>query len=122
MGLEVRHASFLRNGNRLAYSKGRWVSNIWRVPILADRPATWDDAEQMTFDLAFIEFLAVSPDGQHLLFSSDRAGNQDLWTVPITGRELVRLTTDPTPEWGPRYSPSSSYIRRRLQIIGPFHG
>ena len=78
-GLEVRDAVLSSDGTRLLYSKGRWVSNIWRVPILEDRPATWGNAEQMTFDQAFVEFLDVSPDGQHLAYSSDRSGNQDLW-------------------------------------------
>jgi Tol biopolymer transport system component len=107
--VEVRHAGFSPDGRRMAFAKGRWVANVWRVPILDDRPATWADAQQMTFEHAFIEFVDVSPDGRRLLFSSDRAGNQDLWTMPIGG-EVVRLTADPAPEWGPRWSPDGSEI------------
>jgi eukaryotic-like serine/threonine-protein kinase len=107
--VEVRHAGFSADGTRMAFAKGRWVANVWRVPIQEDRAATWADAEQMTFEHAFIEFVDVSPDGRRLLFSSDRAGNQDLWTMPIGG-EVVRLTADPAPEWGPRWSPDGSEI------------
>jgi eukaryotic-like serine/threonine-protein kinase len=108
-GLDVRDVAFSPDGSRLAYSKGRWVSNFWRVPILHDRPATWADAEQMTFDQAYVEFLDVSPDGRRLAYSSDRAGNQDLWVMPIGG-EPVQLTTDPAPDWAPGWSPDGKQL------------
>jgi TolB protein len=77
-GLGIRSAALSPNGTKLAYSRGRRMSNVWRVPIFRDRPATWADAEQLTFDAAFIEFVDVSPDGKRVAVSSDRAGNQDL--------------------------------------------
>ena len=107
--VEVRRATFSADGTRIAFAKGRWVSNVWRVPIFDDRAATWADAEQVTFDQAFIEFVDVSPDGRRLLFSSDRAGNQDLWTMVI-GEDTVRLTSDPAPEWAPRWSPDGQTV------------
>ena len=42
-GQGLRHAEFSSDETKLAYSKGRRVANIWRVPILADRPATWGE-------------------------------------------------------------------------------
>jgi Tol biopolymer transport system component len=107
--VEVRHAGFSADGRRIAFSKGRWVANIWRIPILPDRAATWADAEQITHDQAYIEYLDVSPDGRRLLFSSDRSGNQDLWTMTLGG-ETTRLTADPAPEWAPNWSPDGSEI------------
>jgi eukaryotic-like serine/threonine-protein kinase len=107
--VQMRHAALSADGRRVAFSKGRWVANLWRVPILKSRPATWTDSEQMTFEEAYIEFVDVSRDGRRLLFSSDRAGNQDLWTMPIGG-EMTRLTTDPSPDWAPRWSPDESEI------------
>ncbi|HEY3158596.1 MAG TPA: protein kinase [Vicinamibacterales bacterium] len=103
-GLEIRDFRFSRDGSRLAYSKGRWVSNFWRVPILENRPATWADAEQITFDQAYIEQLNVSPDGQRVAYSSDRTGNQDLYVMPIGG-VAVQLTSDPAPDWAPDWTP-----------------
>ena len=108
-GLEMLHATLLPTGTKLAYSKGRWVSNVWRVPIYADRPATWADAEQVTFEEAFIEMMDVSRDGQRILFSSDQSGNQDLWSMPLGG-EATRLTSDSAPEWGPALSPDQHQI------------
>ena len=109
-GVEIRSAVFSPDGTKLAYSRGRWVSNLWRVPILSDRVANWGDAEQITFDNAFLQFFDLSPDGQRLAVSSDRAGNQDLWILPSGGGEMVRLTTDPTPDWQPRWSPDATEI------------
>jgi eukaryotic-like serine/threonine-protein kinase len=107
--VEVRHAALSPDGSRMAFSKGRWVANLWKVPILEGRSATWTDAEQLTFEQGFIEFVDVSRDGRRLLFSSDRAGNQDLWTMAVGG-EMRQLTTDPAPDWAPRWSPDEREI------------
>jgi Tol biopolymer transport system component/serine/threonine protein kinase len=107
--VEVRHATFSADGGRIAFSKGRWVANVWKVPILESRAAVWADAEQVTDDHAYIEFLDVSRDGRRLLYSSDRAGNQDIWVTTV-GKETTRLTSDPAPEWAPMWSPDENAI------------
>jgi Tol biopolymer transport system component len=109
-GLGMRSAAFSPDGKRLAYSRGAWVANVWRVPILSGRPATWADAQQVTSERAYIEFVDVSPDGTLLAVSSDRRGNQDLWLLPAAGGEMTPLTTDPTPDWDPRWSPDGREI------------
>ena len=109
-GLGISSATFSPDRTKLAYSRGGRVSNVWRVPLLADRPATWADALRVTSERAYIEFVDVSPDGQYLAVSSDRRGNQDLWVLPATGGSMTPLTTDPTPEWNPRWSPDGSEI------------
>jgi Tol biopolymer transport system component len=72
--------------------------------------ATWQDAQQVTFDEAFIEFVDVSADGKRIAFSSDRSGNQDLWTMPSGGGELTQLSSDPAPDWAPQFSPDGKWI------------
>ena len=108
-GLEVRAAALSPDGRRAAYAKGRAVGNVWRIPILADRAATWADAQQLTFDQAEVEFLDLSPDGQKLAVSSDRAGNPDLWIL-AAGGEMQQLTSDPTPDWDPEFSPDGREV------------
>jgi TolB protein len=83
---------------------------VWRVPIFADRPATWADATRVISEHAYIEFFDLSPDGKQLAVSSDRHGNQDLYILPAGGGELTPLTTDPTADWSPRWSPDGSEI------------
>ena len=109
-GLGIRSAAFSPDGARVAYTRGQRVSNVWRVPILSDRPATWTDAVQLTSERAFIEFVDVSPDGGQLAVSSDRRGNQDLWLLPAGGGDMTPLTADPTPDWAPRWSPGGDEI------------
>ena len=109
-GLAIRSAAFSPDGTKLAYAKGGKVSNVWRVPIVADRPATWADAMRVTSEHAYIEFVDVSPNGQQIAVSSDRRGNQDLWLLPSAGGEMTPLTNDPTPDWNPRWSPDGSEI------------
>jgi TolB protein len=109
-GLEVRQGALSADGTKLAYSKGRDVANVWSVPMLPDRVATWADARQVTFDHALIEFLDLSPDGRTLAVSSDRSGNYDLWLMPAAGGEMRPITTDPTPDWAPMWSPDGKQI------------
>jgi dipeptidyl aminopeptidase/acylaminoacyl peptidase len=80
------------------------------VPLLSERPATWGDAKQVTSEHAEIEFVDVSPDGERLAVSSDRRGNKDIWILPASGGEMTPLTTDPTPDWAPRWSPDGNEI------------
>ena len=109
-GVGVSSAAFSPDGRKLAYSKGRVMANVWRAPILPDRPARWSDAQQVTFDDAYIEMVDVSRDGERLIVSSDRAGNADLWVLPSGGGSMQQVTTDPTPDWAPRWSPDGREI------------
>lgn len=44
-----------------------------------------------------------SPDGQWLAFTSGRAGSPDVWVVRADGTGARALTSDPAPEWLPRW-------------------
>jgi Tol biopolymer transport system component len=109
-GIGVTSAAFSPDGERLAYSLARQVSNVWRVPILVNRAATWADAKQITFDEAYIESLDLSSDETRLVVGSDRSGNHDLWILPAEGGDMQQLTTDPTPDWFPAWSPGGDEV------------
>lgn len=51
-----------------------------------------------------------SPDGTHVVFTSDRNGNVDLYSVAIDGTDLRRLTSDPDQDLIPRFSPDGRQI------------
>lgn len=110
VGIGMRHAVFSSDGSKLAYSKGRVVRNLWRVPILEDRAATWADAQQLTFDEATLEMIDVTNDGERLVFNSDRRGNMDLWVMPAAGGDPMQITTDPAPDWAPQFSPDGTNV------------
>jgi Tol biopolymer transport system component len=110
-GTEILRLAFSADGSKLAYSRGRFIiSNLWSVPIFSDRPATWADAKQLTFDESNVEFVDVSPDGKRLLASSDKSGNPDLWMLPADGGEMQQVTNDPTPDWRGDFSPDGRTI------------
>ena len=110
LGIEMRDATFSPDGAKLAYSRGRTVGNLWRIPVLDERLATWSDAEQLTFDRARAGVGGVSRDGRTLLFSSDRSGNLELYKMSLMGGETVQLTTSPSPDWAPRLSPDGDEV------------
>ncbi len=110
VGVGMRRAAFSPDGTKLAYSKGWLVGNVWRVPILRERTASWTDAEQITIDQASIRYLDLSPDGRRLLVSSDRSGNHDIWVLPAEGGAMTQLTTNPTEDRQARWSPDGQEI------------
>jgi Tol biopolymer transport system component len=109
-GVGMRNAALSRDGLRLAYSQGRKVANVWRVPFRSDKPATWADAEQLTSDQAFVECVDVNRAGTQLAVSSDRAGTIDLWSLPAAGGPMTQLTSDTSAEWCPTWSPDGSTL------------
>jgi len=114
----MRRAAFSSDGTKIAYSRGRRVANVWRVPILTGRLATWADAEQVSFDEAWIESLSASLEGRQLIVSSDRSGNKDLWLLPLDGGEMQPLTSDPAPDIAPERSPDGKWIAFTLYRSG----
>jgi len=108
-GVGIREAVFSRDGAKLAYSRARRESNVWRVPI-DGRLATWAEAEQITFDNAFVSHVGVSPDGKRVVITSNRTGLRDLWFLPSEGGEMVQFTTDPSQEGAPEWSPDGTEI------------
>jgi TolB protein len=97
------------DGRRLAYTKSRTIRNVYRAPILADRGATWDDVEQLTFDEADYESVDVSRDGR-LVVSSDKAGDWDVYMMSAEGGGLRQFTTDPAVDAGPRWNRDGSEV------------
>jgi serine/threonine protein kinase/sugar lactone lactonase YvrE len=51
-----------------------------------------------------------SPDGETVLFSSDRSGNNDLWAVSTKTGSLRRLTEHPAEDWDPGFTPDGKKI------------
>jgi eukaryotic-like serine/threonine-protein kinase len=53
---------------------------------------------------------AYSPDGERIVFSSNRSGNLDLWVLePRTGA-LRQLTDDPAQDWDPGFTPDGQHV------------
>ncbi|MFN2634981.1 MAG: protein kinase, partial [Thermoanaerobaculia bacterium] len=53
---------------------------------------------------------AYSPDGEWIVFTSDRSGNLDLWKISTKTGTLRRLTEDPAEDWDPSFSPDGKRL------------
>jgi hypothetical protein len=51
-----------------------------------------------------------SPDGEWILFASNRSGNSDLWKISTRTGELRRLTDDPGHDWDPAFTSDGKQI------------
>jgi Tol biopolymer transport system component len=51
-----------------------------------------------------------SPDGKMILFSSNRGGNLDLWTLDRASGAIRQVTDDPAQDWDPAWTPDGKHI------------
>jgi len=63
---------------------------------------------------------AFSPDGEWVIFSSDRSGNLDLWARSTKSGALRRLTDDPAQDWDPQFTPDGKSILWSSDRTGHF--
>jgi len=61
------------------------------------------DQRRLTFNLGQVRSPRWSPDGSLILFTADRTGNFDLYTMHADGTELRQLTTDPADDYSPEW-------------------
>jgi len=52
----------------------------------------------------------IQGNGTHIVFSSNRSGTFDLWTMPSTGGLPTQLTSDAVHEDYPAWSPNGAFI------------
>ena len=62
---------------------------------------------------------AYSPDGERIIFSSNRSGNLDLWELSTRTGMLRRLTDDPAEDWDPAYMADAKRIIWSSNRSGP---
>jgi Tol biopolymer transport system component/DNA-binding winged helix-turn-helix (wHTH) protein len=110
-GENAEGISVSRNGhNRLVYVRETVDANIWRMP----GPASSDRNEVSTRLIASTKLdqePQLSPDGNKIVFSSDRSGTAELWVSDGEGHNPAQLTSLGGPIPGsPRWSPDSQRV------------
>jgi dipeptidyl aminopeptidase/acylaminoacyl peptidase len=80
--------------------------NLIELP-MSDKPAS---ARSMMPGTAQDRQPVYSPDGESIMFASNRSGNSDLWKFSTRTGELRRLTDDPGHEWDPAFTPDGRFI------------
>ena len=64
-----------------------------------------------------------SPDGQYVIFTSDRGGSPQIYRVPVSGGQAERLTFEGTYNVSPRFSPDGKsfvFIQRNGVPVSPY--
>jgi Tol biopolymer transport system component/DNA-binding winged helix-turn-helix (wHTH) protein len=95
---------------RLAYVRSFSDTNIWRIEttgpgVMATSPPVVAISSTRRDDVP--EF---SPDGRHVLFTSDRSGESEMWVADSTGKNPIQLTSmGAIPGFG-RWSPDGKTI------------
>lgn len=98
------------DGSRLVYAstQHRATSDIY-LKRTDSRVVT-----QLTNDPADDAMPAISPDGTKVAFASNRAGNWDIYIMPITGAggggKAVQVTSDDADEMQPSWSPDGKHL------------
>ena len=83
-------------------------------PIAPTTPHTFTERDLLAMDR--ISGHAVSPDGKTIAFVrrvtdlGDNKGRTDLWTVPASGGNPTRLTTDPASDGSPMWTPDGKTL------------
>lgn len=88
-------------------------SYAWPMPggmdvIAADLDGS--NPRQLTTEQGYDAECSFSPDGKQIVFTSDRAGNPDLYIMYADGTNVRRLTNKPGYDGGPFFSPDGKRI------------
>src|SRR5262249_5033467 len=73
---------------------------------------------QVTFEDGSPREPSWSPDGRHLVFTSDNSGNADLWIQTLNEPRPRQLTTNPAQDTAPDWSPDGRWIAFRSERDG----
>lgn len=84
-------------------SQGADQLEIWVWPVDGS-------GEVRVADLAAEAAPAWSPDGQKLVFASDRDGDRDIYVVNVDGSDLTNLTDDADRDGDPAWSPDGTQL------------
>jgi Tol biopolymer transport system component len=99
-----------RTGNRLAYVNRRIDTNIWRAPgpLSTSPPSAPTQVVASTREESSPQY---SPDGNRIVFVSDRSGSREIWVCDSDGSNSVQLTKFGGSHAGsPRWSPDGRQI------------
>jgi tricorn protease-like protein len=81
------------------------LGDLYEVPLAGGQ------AKALTQDFAWNIHPAVSPDGKHIAFISDRGGISNLWVMNRDGGDLKQLSSEKNNLiHSPKWSPDGEYI------------
>jgi len=113
----------LEPGRRLDYTatEGSWMSldvssdgAMIVFDLLGDlytMPATGGQATRITSGMAYDAQPRFSPDGERVVFVSDRTGKEQIWIVSVDGSDSTQVTEGGNNDFlSPEFTPDGEYI------------
>lgn len=96
------------------------MGDIYTMPVEGGK------ATPFTTGMAYETHPRYSPDGNKLLFTSDRAGNDNLWYIDLVKKDTVQVTKDKSGDVpGAHWTPDGDYIvvskGRRVPKLWMYH-
>lgn len=96
------------------------MGDIYTIPMEGGK------ASPITTGIAYETHPRFSPDGEKILFTSDRAGNDNLWYIDLVKKDTVQVTKDKTGDVpNAHWTPDGEYIvvskGRRISKLWMFH-
>jgi Tol biopolymer transport system component len=96
------------------------MGDIYTIPIEGGK------ASPITTGIAYETHPRFSPDGEKILFTSDRAGNDNLWYIDMVKKDTVQVTKDKNGDVpGAAWTPDGKYIivskGRRIPKLWMYH-
>jgi len=65
---------------------------------------------RLTFEPGLEQEPTLSPDGNYVAYTTDRAGNLDIEILPLTGGNVTQITDHPADDAQPRWSPDGTRL------------
>ncbi|MDO8968963.1 amidohydrolase family protein [Algoriphagus sp.] len=96
------------------------MGDIYTIPMEGGK------ASPITTGIAYETHPRFSPDGEKILFTSDRAGNDNLWYIDLIKKDTVQITKDKTGDVpSAHWTPDGEYIvvskGRRISKLWMYH-
>ena len=109
-----REPSFSPDGSRIAFFQPEDgpMGDIWVIPSIGGQ------AKQLTFDNHYGGGLVWTPDGTHIIFTSQRGGSKTLWKIAASGGNPEPVLKSPGEDSNPEISRDGMrlfYVRTRNQ-------
>jgi Tol biopolymer transport system component/DNA-binding winged helix-turn-helix (wHTH) protein len=97
----------------LAFTLGHPGKAVWRAEMPRDAggtPVSSPLLSEVAPSSQMQQYGTYSPDGERIVFESERSGQREIWTVGISGSPLQQLTNLAAIAQGPAWSPDGSRV------------